>query len=144
MRVHVAGRVRCLHALLESRSGFRSSWQQSLRLVEQRVAAPAVFASASRVIPRRHLACRAVAELDAPATPNASGGLQLEVAFEEPTSRVPVTYINTTARVISSASLVRCLRMRSGCQPVMLRRTRVSRELAPRRDGWSDGSASFA
>jgi hypothetical protein len=44
--------------------------------------------------------CRAIAELDAPP---AQTGLQLEVSFEEPLSKVPVTYITTTARVIASA-----------------------------------------
>jgi hypothetical protein len=51
---------------------------------------------------RQFHAHRALAEVDAPPT---QAGLQLEVTFEEPTSRVPTTFITTTARVIASALL---------------------------------------
>jgi hypothetical protein len=47
--------------------------------------------------------CRAIAELDAPP---AQTGLQLEVSFEEPLSKIPATFITTTARVVASAFLV--------------------------------------
>lgn len=49
---------------------------------------------------RRSVGCAAVAELEAPP---AQTGLQLEVTFEEPDDKVPVTFITTTARVVSSA-----------------------------------------
>ena len=50
---------------------------------------------------RCQLRCSAVAE-----APPASYGLQVEVAFEEPSSPVPPTYITTNARVIASMFFV--------------------------------------
>lgn len=61
-------------------------------------------------VPKRLRACRAVAEMEAPegyvgeAPSPTSGGLQLEVSFEEPTEKIPPTFIRTKARVIASAA----------------------------------------
>ena len=60
----------------------------------------------------RPCSVRAVAEMEAPegyvgeAPSPTSGGLQLEVSFEEPTEKIPITFIRTKARVVASAPCI--------------------------------------
>lgn len=106
----VALRARAMRtkALRGSRSE-RSAARRQGRLGHVPACAPPREAAAAwalqsrlqRASSRRSVACAAVAELEAPP---AQTGLQLEVTFEEPDAKVPVTFITTTSRVVSSAS----------------------------------------
>ena len=106
MRFNAAG-ARCLHTLLSGRSpAYPGGRARAPRLQEHPSLQPA-----QPGWPRKRLRCaRAVADIEAPPAQDEGGtgrensGLQLEVNFEEPRSKIPVTRINTKARVISSAS----------------------------------------